>query len=53
MERDELDPDRDGGRSLEGLLPPALSPLSPILSRSRSLDSIDKWSPFGRGDGDS
>lgn len=46
VERDELEPDRDGGRSLGGfelLLPglSCLSPFKPILSRSRSLDSID------------
>lgn len=40
MERDELEPDRDGGLSLEGfeLLPPGLSdrsPFNPMLSRSR------------------
>lgn len=52
VDRDELDPDRDGGRSLAPfkLLEPALSlPFSPTLSRSRL--SSDAWSPFGRGDG--
>lgn len=54
VERDELDPDRDGGRSLEllSLLEPAfspfLSPFSPMLSRSRDSE----WSPLARGDGD-
>lgn len=53
MDRDELEPDREGGRSADGfeLLPPGLSPRSPfkpILSR----DSNDACSPFGRGDGD-
>lgn len=36
VERDELDPERDGGRSADGfeLLPPGLSfPFSPMLSR--------------------
>lgn len=36
VERDELDPERDGGRSADGfeLLPPGLSfPFKPILSR--------------------
>lgn len=36
VDRDELDPERDGGLSAEGfeLLPPGLSfPLSPMLSR--------------------
>lgn len=46
VDRDELDPDLDGGLSLDGfeLLPPGLSarsPFIPILSRSRSLDSTD------------
>lgn len=54
VDRDELDPDRDGGRSADGfeLLPPGLSdrsPFKPILSR----DSSDACSPFARGDGDS
>ena len=54
VERDELEPDLDGGRSADGfeLLPPGLSdrsPFKPMLSR----DSIDACSPFGRGDGDS
>lgn len=52
VDRDELDPERDGGRSLAPfkLLEPALSlPFSPTLSRSRL--SSDAWSPFGRGDG--
>lgn len=44
VDRDELEPDLDGGLSLGGfeLLPPGLSvrsPFIPILSRSRSLDS--------------
>lgn len=56
VERDELEPDRDGGRSADGLelLPPGLSgrsPFNPMLSRS--LDSNEAWSPFGRGEGDS
>lgn len=41
VERDELEPEREGGRSLFNLLDPAfspfLSPFNPILSRS--LDS--------------
>lgn len=54
MDRDELEPDLDGGRSADGfeLLPPALSfrsPFRPMLSR----DSNDACSPFGLGDGDS
>lgn len=53
VDRDELEPDRDGGRSADGfeLLPPGLSdrsPFKPILSR----DSI-AWSPLARGEGDS
>lgn len=42
VEREELEPERDGGRSLLSLLDPAfspfLSPLSPILSRSRDSE---------------
>lgn len=42
VERDELEPERDGGRSLFNLLDPALSPFlspfSPILSRSRDSE---------------
>lgn len=55
VDRDELEPDRDGGRcSADGfeLLPPGLSPFRPMLSRSRSRTSSG-WSPFGRGEGDS
>lgn len=51
VERDELDPDRDGGLSADGfeLLPPGLSfPFRPMLSRESTA-----WSPFARGDGDS
>lgn len=51
VERDELDPERDGGRSADGfeLLPPGLSfPFNPMLSRESTA-----WSPFARGDGDS
>lgn len=45
VERDELDPDRDGGRSLMLFslllvlaLSPLRSPLRPILSRSRDSE---------------
>lgn len=51
VERDELEPDRDGGLSAEGfeLLPPGLSfPFNPMLSRESTA-----WSPFARGEGDS
>lgn len=51
VERDELDPEREGGRSADGfeLLPPGLSlPFSPMLSRESTA-----WSPFARGEGDS
>lgn len=51
VERDELDPLRDGGRSADAfeLLPLGLSfPFSPMLSRESTA-----WSPFARGDGDS
>lgn len=54
MERDELDPDRDGGRSADGfeLLPPGLSFRSPFIPINISRASSD-CSPFGLGDGDS
>lgn len=54
VERDELEPERDGGRSLTlfNLLVPAfspfLSPFNPMLSRSRDSE----WSPFARGEGE-
>lgn len=56
VDREELEPEREGGLSADGLelLPPGLSdlsPFNPILSRS--LDSNDAWSPFGLGEGDS
>ena len=44
VERDELDPDLDGGRSLmlfnllEPALSPFLSPFKPMLSRSRDSE---------------
>lgn len=54
VERDELEPERDGGRSLFNLLVPALSPplrspFNPMLSRSRDSEL---WSPLARGDGE-
>lgn len=54
VERDELDPDRDGGLSADGfeLLPLGLSFLSPFNPITMSRDSR-ACSPFGRGDGDS
>lgn len=54
VDRDELEPERDGGLSVGGLTPllPGLSNRSPFkLSRSRP--SMDKCSPFGRGECDS
>lgn len=56
MDRDELEPDREGGRcSAEGFEVPGLSldrsPLRPTLSRSPRASS--GWSPLGRGEGDS
>ena len=54
VERDELEPERDGGRSLilfnllEPAFSPFLSPFKPMLSRSRDSE----WSPFARGDGE-
>lgn len=50
VDRDDDEPERDGGLSVDGfeLLLPGLSfPFNPILSREST------WSPFGRGDGDS
>lgn len=45
VDRDELEPDLEGGRSFDDgfkLLEPGLSPpFNPILSLSRSRDSID------------
>lgn len=53
VERDELEPERDGGRSLllsllEPAFSPFLSPFRPMLSRSRDSE----WSPLARGDGE-
>lgn len=56
VDREELEPEREGGLSADGLelLPPGLSGLSPFKPiLSRSLDSNEAWSPFGRGEGDS
>lgn len=50
VDRDDDEPERDGGRSVDAfeLLLPALSlPFMPTLSREST------WSPFGRGDGES
>lgn len=54
VERDELEPEREGGRSfallslLEPAFSPFLSPFRPMLSRSRDSE----WSPLARGDGE-
>lgn len=55
VEREELEPDLDGGLSLLPdlrllLLDPGFSPFrSPFSPMSLSRDSSDEWSPLARG----